>query len=31
MTPLAVGGGLVLAAVIGSISGMIEIGGGAFL
>ena len=31
MTPLAIGGGLVLGAVIGIISGMIGIGGGAFL
>ena len=31
MTPLAIGGGLVLGVVIGIISGMIGIGGGAFL
>lgn len=31
MTPLAVGGGLALGVVIGIISGMIGIGGGAFL
>lgn len=31
MTPLAIGGGLVLGLVIGIISGMIGIGGGAFL
>ena len=31
MTPLAIGGGLLLGVVIGVISGMIGIGGGAFL
>ena len=31
MTPLAIGGGLVLGMVIGIISSMIGIGGGAFL
>lgn len=31
MTPLAAGGGLILGAIIGIVSGMIGIGGGAFL
>lgn len=31
MTPLAIGGGLLLGAVIGIVSGLIGIGGGAFL
>ncbi len=31
MTPIAIGGGLVLGVVIGIISGMLGIGGGAFL